>query len=181
MGYPDRSRRTAGGRVSLPVGARLSRKEQEMSAVPTPTTTLALDEINLASFDFWLRDDVHGALAKLRRERPVAWHQHPDSGRGFWSLTRYDDIAAATRDWETFSSAFGIQVMTDPEDMERLGAIRSMISPDPPRHTTLRSVVNRRFTPSVAARAEGSCCRLARASVDAIAPRAQIECTSAAP
>jgi len=68
-----------------------------MSLVPTPTTRLALDEINPASFDFWLRDDVHGAFAKLRHERPVAWHQHPDSGRGFWSLTRYDDVAAATR------------------------------------------------------------------------------------
>src|SRR5438445_353647 len=45
-----------------------------MSLVPTPTTTLALDEINPASFDFWMRDDVHGALARLRRERPVAWH-----------------------------------------------------------------------------------------------------------
>src|SRR5436853_151549 len=132
MGYPDRGRPTAGGPVSLPVGARLSRKEQDMSAVPTPTTTLALDEINLASFDFWARDDVHGALAKLRRERPIAWHQHPDSGKGFWSVTRYDDVAAITRDHETFSSAWGIQVMTDPEDMQRLSAIRSMISTEPP-------------------------------------------------
>ena len=93
-----------------------------MSTVPTPTTALTLDEINPASFDFWLRDDVEGALAKLRHERPVAWHQHPDSGKGFWSLTRFDDVAAATRDWETFSSAYGIQVMIDPEDMQYLGA-----------------------------------------------------------
>jgi hypothetical protein len=28
-----------------------------MSTVPTPTTALTLDEINPASFDFWLRDD----------------------------------------------------------------------------------------------------------------------------
>ena len=75
-----------------------------MSTVPTPTTALPLDEINPASFDFWLRDDVEGALAKLRHERPVAWHQHPDSGKGFWSITRFDDVAAATRDWDTFSS-----------------------------------------------------------------------------
>ncbi len=149
-----------------------------MSLVPTPTTRLALDEINPAGFDFWLRDDVHGAFAKLRHERPVAWHQHPDSGRGFWSLTRYDDIAAATRDWETFSSAFGIQVMTDPEDVQRLGAIRSMISTDPPRHTKLRSVVNRGFTPKVVARAEESVRRRAREIVDAIAPKGEIEFVS---
>ncbi len=92
-----------------------------MSIVPTPTTTLSLEEINPASFDFWMRDDVDGAFAKLRRERPVAWHQHPNSGKGFWSLTRFDDVAAATRDWQTFSSAYGIQAMMDPEDISGWG------------------------------------------------------------
>ena len=149
-----------------------------MSAVPTPTTTLALDEINLASFDFWARDDVHGALAKLRRERPIAWHQHPDSGKGFWSVTRYDDVATITRDHETFSSAWGIQVMTDPEDMQRLSAIRSMISTDPPRHTRLRAVVNRGFTPRAVARAEESVRRRAREIVDVVAPKGEIEFVS---
>ena len=146
-----------------------------MSTVPTPTTTLALDEINLASMDFWLRDDVEGALAKLRHERPIAWHQHPDSGKGFWSIMRFDDVAAATRDWETFSSAYGIQAMMDPEDMSYLAATRSMISTDPPRHTKLRSVVNRGFTPKMIAKAEGAVRERARQIVDAIAPNGQAE------
>ena len=145
-----------------------------MTAVPPPTTTLTVDEINPGSFDFWLRDDIHGALARLRHERPVAWHQHPDSGRGFWSLTRYDDIAAASRDWETFSSAAGIQVMTEAEDVERL-QIRSMISTDPPKHTRLRSLVNRGFTPRSVAQAEESVRRRARQIVDAIAPKGEVE------
>jgi cytochrome P450 len=149
-----------------------------MNAVPAPTTTLTLDEINLASFDFWLRDDVHGALARLRRERPVAWHEHRDSGKGFWSLTRYDDVAAATRDWETFSSAYGIQAMTDPEDSQMLTAVRSMISTDPPKHTKLRSVVNRGFTPKMVARSEDAVRRRAREIVDAIAPKGEIEFVS---
>ena len=148
-----------------------------MSPVPTPTTSLALDEINPGSFDFWLRDDVDGALARLRRERPIAWHQHPDSGRGFWSLTRFDDIAAASRDWETFSSAWGIQVLTDPEDTDRLG-IRSMISTDPPKHTKLRSIVNRGFTPRMVAKAEDSVRRRAREIVYTIAPKGRIEFVS---
>jgi cytochrome P450 len=148
-----------------------------MSDVPTPTTSLALDEINPGSFDFWLRDDVDGALARLRHERPIAWHQHPDSGRGFWSLTRFDDIAAVSRDWETFSSAYGIQVLTDPEDTDRIG-IRSMISTDPPKHTKLRSIVNRGFTPRMVARAEDSVRRRAREIVDAIAPKGKIEFVS---
>jgi len=148
-----------------------------MSDVPTPPTRLTLDEINPGSFDFWLRDDVDGALARLRRERPIAWHQHPDSGRGFWSLTRFDDIAAASRDWETFSSAYGIQVLTDPEDTDRIG-IRSMISTDPPKHTKLRSIVNRGFTPRMVAKGEDSVRRRAREIVDAIAPKGKVEFVS---
>jgi len=146
-----------------------------MSTVPTPTTTLTLDEINPASFDFWLRDDVEGALAKLRHERPVAWHQHPDSGQSFWSITRYDDVAAATRDWETFSSAYGIQVMIDPGDMQYMSATRSMISTDPPKHTKLRGVVNRGFTPKMIAKAEDAVRERARQIVDAIAPKGEAE------
>ncbi len=149
-----------------------------MSIIPTPTTTLAVDDINLASFDFWMRDDVDGALARLRRERPVAWHQHADSGKGFWSLTRFDDVAAATRAWDTFSSAFGIQAMMDPEDMAQLTAIRSMISTDPPKHTKLRGVVNRGFTPRMVAKAEESVRRRAREIVDTIAPKGEIEFVS---
>ena len=145
-----------------------------MGIVPTPTTPLDLDDINPACFDFWLRDDVDGALARLRRERPVAWHAHPDSGKGFWSLTRYDDIAAATRDWETFSSAFGIQVLTEAEDVERF-RLRSMISTDPPKHTKLRALVNRGFTPRSVARAEASVRQRAREIVDAIAPKGEVE------
>jgi len=148
-----------------------------MPTVPTPTTTLGLDEINPGSFDFWLRDDLHGALAKLRQERPVAWHEHPDSGRGFWSLTRYADIAAATRDWETFSSAGGIQVMTEVEDTDRF-QIRSMIATDPPKHTRLRSLVNRGFTPRAVAKAEASVRLRAREIVDAIAPKGEVEFVS---
>jgi cytochrome P450 len=148
-----------------------------MIPVPTPTSTLELDDINLGSFDFWLRDDVDGALARLRHERPVAWHEHPDSGRGFWSLTRYDDIAAVTRDWETFSSAFGIQVLTEAEDVERF-RLRSMISTDPPKHTKLRGLVNRGFTPRAVARAEESVRRRAREIVDAIAPKGEVEFVS---
>src|SRR4030095_14441726 len=152
-----------------------SDKGAPMSPVPTPKTCLALDESNPASFDFWLRDDVEGALARLRLERPVAWHQHPDSGKGFWSITRYDDVAAATRDWETFSSAYGVQVMTDPEDMPYMTAIRSMISTDPPKPTKLRSVVTRGFTPKMIAKAEAAVRERARRIVDGIAAKGHAE------
>src|SRR5881397_2409737 len=83
----------------------------------------------------------------------------------------------ASRDWETFSSAYGIQVLTDPEDTDRIG-IRSMISTDPPKHTKLRSIVNRGFTPRMVAKGEDSVRRRAREIVDAIAPKGKVEFVS---
>jgi methyl-branched lipid omega-hydroxylase len=140
-----------------------------------PATTLAVDEINPGSFDFWLRDDTHGAMAKLRKERPIAWHQHPDSGKGFWSVTRYDDIAAVTQDWETFSSAFGMQVRTDVAAAASLEKVRSMIVTDPPKHTRLRTLVNRRFSPKMMGKVESSVRERARNIVDAIAPKGHVD------
>ncbi len=37
---------------------------------------------------------------------------------GFWALFRYDDVCAAHKDWQTFSSAHGVDLSTlttDPE------------------------------------------------------------------
>jgi cytochrome P450 len=50
-----------------------------------------------------------------------------------------------------------------------------MISTDPPKHTKLRSVVNRGFTPKMIAKAEGSVRERARRIVDAIAPKGEAE------
>src|SRR5262245_36651834 len=135
-----------------------------------PTTTLGLEEINLGSLDFWLRNDVDGALAKLRKECPVAWHQHPDSGKGFWSLTRYADIEAATANYQTFSNASGVQIIND-----NLGTLKpsdvSILISDPPAQTRRRSLVSRSFTARTVAKIEVSVRRRAEAIVEAIAPK----------
>src|SRR5207237_4076839 len=62
-----------------------------------------------------------------------------------------------------------------PEDMPYMTAIRSMISTDPPKHTKLRSVVNRGLTPKMIAKAEGAVRERARRIVDAIAAKGEAE------
>ena len=52
---------------------------------------------------------------------------------------------------------------------------RSMISTDPPKHTKLRGVVNRGFTPKMIAKAESSVRERARKIVDSIAPKGEAE------
>ena len=60
---------------------------------------------------------------------------------GSWVLTRFDDVYGVLRDHETFSSARGISPGING------GGGTLMITSDPPRHTHLRGVVNKAFTP----------------------------------
>jgi cytochrome P450 len=83
--------------------------------------------------------------ATLRQEHPV--YRHP---AGFWVLSRYDDVAAALKNPEVFSSAAmggGQRPLPMSERVEApIG--NSLISEDPPLHTQQRNIVNRGFTPA---------------------------------
>ena len=83
-------------------------------------------------------------FARLRREAPVAWHAEAAPNSGFWSVHRYGDIVAASRDVATFSSARGIS-FEEPTD-EDMAARRTIIDTDPPEHTKLRKIVSGSFT-----------------------------------
>jgi cytochrome P450 len=90
----------------------------------------------------WARAVPYGEFARLRQEAPVAWSL--DEGSGFWSVTRYSDIVAASRDVRTFSSGRGVS-FEDPTD-EDMAARRTIIDTDPPDHTKLRKIVASTFS-----------------------------------
>ena len=70
------------------------------------TARASLADVDLTDLDRWAKGVPHDTFALLRSEAPVFW-QNERHGRGFWSLTRYDDVLGASRDHETFSSAVG--------------------------------------------------------------------------
>ena len=109
------------------------------------TDTITIDDIDLSDHDAFVDGVPYEAFALLRREDPVHWNDEPD-GRGFWAVTRYEDIRAVHRDVETFSSELGGTSLED-LDPEHVEARKSMIDMDPPRHDELRAIVNKRFTP----------------------------------
>ena len=90
----------------------------------------------------WARAVPYEEFGRLRREAPVAWS--PDEGSGFWSVSRYADIVAASRDVATFSSARGVS-FEEPTD-EDMAARRTIIDTDPPEHTKLRKIVASTFS-----------------------------------
>jgi methyl-branched lipid omega-hydroxylase len=147
-------------------------------SVPTPTTDLALDDITLGDPLTWLRDDREGFFARLREERPVSFHAEPvvpdfPTGPGFWSLTRHADVVRVSRDHERFISGQGSNISDLPVDM--LEFFGSMINMDAPRHTKLRGLVNRGFTPRMVARVEENVRTQARAIVAAVAPKGRCD------
>ena len=102
-------------------------------------------DVDLTDLDRWVEGVPHDWFSLLRREAPAFW-QDERAGRGFWSITCYDDLVAASKDYETFSSEVGGTSLMDltPEQVE---SRKSMLDTDPPRHTRLRNIVNKGFTP----------------------------------
>ena len=94
-------------------------------------------------------------------------------GPGYWALTRYADVMQVSRDPDTFHSAPSTTI-TDipPEIAEWLG---SMINMDAPKHTKLRLIVNRGFTPRQIARVEESVRVQAREIVERVEPLGQCD------
>src|ERR1700691_5435508 len=103
---------------------------------------MAAGAVDLTDLDMWARGVPYAEFGRLRAEAPVAWF--PDEGSGFWSVHRYGDIVAASRDVTTYSSGRGIS-FEEPTD-EDMAARRTIIDTDPPEHTKLRKVVSGTFS-----------------------------------
>ncbi|WP_419928910.1 cytochrome P450 [Candidatus Poriferisocius sp.] len=86
-----------------------------------------------------LNDSYWDIMRDLRENCPVA---HSDARGGFWILTRYEDVLAADRDWETFCSNKGVGVVAPTEGTPRLPPIEV----DGPDHREWRRFLNPHFT-----------------------------------
>ena len=108
----------------------------------------------------------HAAFATMRATPGLTWTpDHPDGGRGFWSVTRMADLVEVSRDSDTYSSAAGhIQIYDI--DQDALADRASMIDMDPPIHTRLRRIVSSAFTPRHVQNYRTDIRRRVRASLD---------------
>ncbi|GMU78465.1 MAG: putative cytochrome P450 123 [Acidimicrobiia bacterium] len=96
-------------------------------------------------FDPALHADPYPAYARLRAlDGP-----YHNEERGFWALSRFDDVLRALHDPKTFCSSQGITIGPPPTAL-----LPMMIMMDPPRHDRLRRLVSRAFTPRAIAALE---------------------------
>jgi cytochrome P450 len=94
--------------------------------------------------------DPYDLYRRMRDLRPVYYNEE----YGFWALFRYEDVCAAHKDWQTFSSSHGVDLSTLHTDPDLIATYRSIIMMDPPEHDRLRALVSRVFTPRAVAALE---------------------------
>lgn len=83
--------------------------------------------------------DLYDKYQILRNQHPVYYNEIRDA----WCLSRYEDVFHADRDWQTFTTANGVELGLP---AQFLGA-GDFLESDPPRHDYLRNVVQDWFTP----------------------------------
>jgi cytochrome P450 len=88
--------------------------------------------------------DPHALWAQLRRDAPVYWNETADGG--FWAITRYEDVVAAYRDHDAFSSAHGAILGGSYRSEVDTASGRMLVSADPPQHTMLRKRMKQVFS-----------------------------------
>ena len=116
-----------------------------------------LDDIDLSDLDFWRRpwSEREAAFKVLRAERPISFYEEPiiegtsmefPKGPGYYALTRYRDVATASRHPEIFLSGPGaVSILDLPSEMVEY--FSGMISTDNPKHARLRRIVANAFNP----------------------------------
>lgn len=125
------------------------------------------DDADISDPDTFVAGVPHATFQRLRREDPLSWWPEHDAA-GFWSVVRYKDLLAASRDVATFSSAQGITLEEmSPADFQ---ARRNLLEFDPPEHTRYRRLVSKPFTRREVRAYEGAIRELAVAVLDEALP-----------
>jgi methyl-branched lipid omega-hydroxylase len=134
---------------------------------------VALGTFELSDPEFWIepRDFRHAAFRSLRTADELVFYDEWEyegsplpKGPGYWAVTRYEDVWAASRSPQIFISGRGVNIGDIPQEMNEF--IGSMIAMDDPRHFRLRNIVAKGFTPKQITQVEGYVRTKATAIID---------------
>jgi cytochrome P450 len=117
--------------------------------------------VDFDPFDPGLHQDPYPVYRRLRDEFPV----HHNARLRFYTLSRHADVMAALSAPDLYISSKGVYVGM-PEGAEATGQFPLLITTDRPRHTQLRALVSRAFTPRRVARLEPRIRAIARTLLD---------------
>ena len=102
-------------------------------------------------FDRELHQDPYPVYKRLRDEFPVYYNER----LRFFTLSRHADVMSALQDPDLYISGKGVYVgMPEFDDGKMAAQVPLLITTDRPRHTKLRALVSRAFTPRRVAQLE---------------------------
>jgi cholest-4-en-3-one 26-monooxygenase len=133
-----------------------------------------LEGVELFDPDAYAEGVPHETFARLRREAPVYRHEQPGASP-FWAITRYRDIVAVSRDWANYSSERRGALLGEPPEEVLATQRLMMLNMDPPRHTKLRALVNKGFTPRMIAVLTEPVRRVCNELVDTVGERGRCD------
>jgi cytochrome P450 len=114
------------------------------------TTIDVRDPVTYNPYAYEMHEDPYPTYARLRAEAPVYRSDEFD----FWALTRHEDVLGAFRNVDAFSNAWGVSL--DPSAFgPEAHRTMSFLALDPPKHTRMRSLVGKGFTPTKVNAMEG--------------------------
>src|SRR5262245_52195796 len=99
-------------------------------------------DVEYNPYAYEIHEDPYPTYSALREHAPIYRNEELD----FWARSRHADVLAAFKDTETFSNDHGVSL--DPESWGPQAPLgTSFLALDPPRHTRLRGLVSKGFTP----------------------------------
>jgi len=108
-----------------------------------------VEDALVLDFEHWAQGPPLELFKRMRSECPVHWTSEVaelPQAKGFWSVTRADDVHTVSRDWQTYSSELGGVVAID--EVFPIELARAMfIGMDPPKHDRLKALFQAGFTP----------------------------------
>jgi len=121
-------------------------------------------DVDVAFLDAQSWDDSMGERMRwLRENDPVYWSARDN----LWIVSRYEDVAFVSKDQQLFTSGNGVR----PGNPAKIG----LVDEGEPRHTQLRNLINRGFTPRMVRKLEVVFRGIVTEEIDAIAPRGECD------
>jgi cytochrome P450 family 142 subfamily A polypeptide 1 len=108
-------------------------------------------------------DDMQKRMEWLRENDPVHWAERSR----LWVISKFEDVLYVSKNHRVFCSGHGVR----PGNPIKLG----LIDEDEPRHSRLRNLINRGFTPRMVKKLEGPFREIVTEAIDRIAGRGECD------
>ncbi len=135
-------------------------------------------DVDLSNPDTFVGGIPFPAFQRLRTEAPLYW-QPETNGRGFWCVTRYDDLMAVSKDPLTFSSARGGTNIFEVSEADMSMLRLLMLNMDPPKHNKFRRLVSTGFTARMVTQLEPHVREICRTLIDNVMERESFDFVTA--